>query len=137
MSKIDRRMKGLLQSIFQNWPNPLKDKKSAKITPEQGKIFNFLGEGDPTHFNIFASTDKLTVGVSKLVPGARYFASIHNNSDEFYYLLSGTLTVLINDIDSYDVHEGEGFLIAAGDKHEVFNFTDKMCVVLFCIAPEL
>jgi mannose-6-phosphate isomerase-like protein (cupin superfamily) len=137
MSKVDERMSTLLKAIFQNWPNPLKEKKSAKITMEQGKILNFLGEGDPTHFTVLASTDNLTVGISKLIPGARYFASIHKNSDEFYYLLSGTLTVLINDVDSYDVNEGESFLIAAGDKHEVFNFTDKMCVVLFCIAPEL
>jgi mannose-6-phosphate isomerase-like protein (cupin superfamily) len=137
MAKIDERMKGLLKSIFQNWPNPLPEKKSARITPEQGKILNFLGEGDPTHFIILASTDKLTAGVSKLVPGARYFASVHKNSDEFYYILSGTLTVMINDVDSYDVHAGEGFIIAAGDKHEVFNFTEGMTVVLFCIAPEL
>ncbi len=137
MAKVDERMKGLLQSIFQNWPNPLAEKKSTLVTREKGKILNFLGEGDPTHFTILASTDKLTVGISKLLPGARYFASVHRNSDEFYYLLSGTLTVMINDVDSYDVHKGEGFLIAAGDKHEVFNFTDAMTVVLFCIAPEL
>ncbi|HEB31721.1 hypothetical protein LCGC14_2610020 [marine sediment metagenome] len=137
MAKVDERMSTLLKAVFQNWPNPLKEKKSAKITMEQGKILNFLGEGDPTHFTVLASTDKLTVGISKLIPGARYFSSIHKNSDEFYYLLSGTLTVLINDVDSSDVNEGESFLIAAGDKHEVFNFTDKMCVVLFCIAPEL
>jgi mannose-6-phosphate isomerase-like protein (cupin superfamily) len=137
MDTIDERMKDLLKSIFQNWPNPLEEKQSVKITREQGKILNFLGEGDPTHFTIYASTDKLTVGISKLIPGARYFASIHKNSDEFYYILSGTLTVLINDVDSFDVHEGEGFLIAAKDKHEVFNFTDKMIEVLFCIAPEL
>jgi mannose-6-phosphate isomerase-like protein (cupin superfamily) len=137
MAKIDERMRTLLKSIFQNWPNPLEKKTSAKITKEQGKILNFLGEGDPTHFTILASTDKLTVGISKLIPGARYFASVHKESDEFYYILSGTLTVLINDVDSYDVHEGEGFLIAAGDRHEVFNFNDSMCVVFFCIAPEL
>jgi mannose-6-phosphate isomerase-like protein (cupin superfamily) len=137
MSKVDERMKALLQSIFQNWPNQLENKKSMRITGEQGKILNFLGEGDPTHFTILASTDKFTIGISKLIPGARYFASVHKNSDEFYFLLEGTLTVLINDVDSYDVHQGEGFLIAAGDKHEVFNFTDGMVVVLFCIAPEL
>ncbi len=137
MEEIDSRMGNLLKTIFQNWPYPLNEKRSTKITLEQGKLLNFLGEGDPTHFTVLASTDKLTVGVSKLIPGARYFASIHKNSDEFYYILSGTLTVLINDTDSYDVKEGESFLIAAGDKHEVFNFTDRMVVVLFCIAPEL
>ncbi len=137
MKEIDSRMGNLLKSIFQNWPYPLKEKRSTKITLEQGKLLNFLEEGDPTHFTVLASTDKLTVGVSKLIPGARYFASIHKNSDEFYYILSGTLTVLINDTDSYDVKEGESFLISAGDKHEVFNFTDRMVVVLFCIAPEL
>ena len=137
MEEIDSRMGNLLKTIFQNWPYPLNEKRSTKITLEQGKLLNFLGEGDPTHFTVLASTDKLTVGVSKLIPGARYFACIHKNSDEFYYILSGTLTVLINDTDSYDVKEGESFLIAAGDKHEVFNFTDRMVVVLFCIAPEL
>lgn len=62
---------------------------------------------------------------------------MHSNSDEFYHILSGTLTVLVNGVDSYEVDEGDGFLIVAKDKHEVFNFTDKMVEVLLCTAPEL
>jgi len=135
--KVDLRMTNLLKSVFQNWPHASREQKSTKITLEQGKILHFREEGDITHLTILASTEKFTIGISKLLPGANYFASIHQNSDEFYYMLSGTLTVLINDVDSYDVKEGEGFLIKAKDKHEVFNFTDKMAVVLFCIAPEI
>jgi len=135
--KVDSRMTNLLKSVFQNWPVPLKQQKSMKITLEQGKILHFREEGDITHLTILVSTDKLTIGISKLLPGANYFASMHQNSDEFYYMLSGTLTILINDVDSYDIKDGEGFLIKAKDKHEVFNFTDKMAVVLFCLAPEI
>ena len=128
----------LWKSVFQNWPVPLKEKKSRKLLKEDGKIFNFIDVGyHPTHSVILVSTDKLTAGMFKLVPGSYYFASSHKNSDEFYYVLSGTLTIMINDRDSYDVKEGEAFIIAVNDKHQVFNFTNEMVEVLFCLAPDL
>ncbi len=138
MAKQDPKIHELWNSIFQNWPVPLAQKHSRKLLREEGKIFNFVEEGfHPTHSTILVSTDKLTAGFFRLLPGAYYFASSHANSDEFYYVLTGTVTILINDTESFDVHAGEGFLVKVHDKHQVFNFTTKMVEVLFCLAPEL
>ena len=128
----------LWDSIYQNWPVNLKNKKSRKILVKEGRIFNFSDVGYcPTHSTILVSTDKLTAGTFRLVPSAYYFESTHQNSDEFYYVLDGILTITINGENTYDVKKGECFLIASKDKHQVFNFTDKIVEVLLCLAPEL
>ncbi len=138
MSEQDPKIHELWSSIFQNWPVPLKEQRSMKLLREGGRIFNFVDEGfHPTHSTILVSTDKLTAGFFRLLPGAYYFASSHANSDEFYYVITGTITILLNDTESYDVKAGESFIIKTGDKHQVFNFTIEMVEVLFCLAPEL
>jgi mannose-6-phosphate isomerase-like protein (cupin superfamily) len=138
MPKQDPKIHELWKSIFQNWPVPVKEQRSMKLLREGGRIFNFVDEGfHPTHSTILVSTDKLTAGFFRLLPSAYYFASSHANSDEFYYVITGTVTILINDTDSFDVKAGESFIIKNGDKHQVFNFTTDMVEVLFCLAPEL
>ena len=125
----------LWDNIYQQWPN--KKKRSCIIKKDNAKITNFWGENAPPHkATVFVSTDKITAGIFLLTPGS-WCTPSHHKGDEYYYVLDGVLTITINDIDTYDVCEGEGFLIATGDKHQVFNFTEKMCRVSFAIGGGL
>ena len=130
-SPIDK----LWEDIYQKWPN--KVKKSCLIKEEDAKVTNFWGPpAPPTKAVVFVSTDNITAGTYPLTPGS-WCTPSHHKGDDYYYVLEGTLTITINDIDTYDICEGQGFLIAAGDKHQVFNFTDKMCRVHFALAGGL
>ena len=125
----------LFEDIYQKWPN--KEKKSCLIKNENAKITNFWGENAPPHkATVYVSTDKITAGIFVLTPGS-WCTPSHHEGDEYYFVLEGILTITIKDTNTYDVNEGEGFLIAAGDKHQVFNFTEKMCRVSFAIAGGL
>ena len=125
----------LWDEIYGKWPN--KEKKSCLIKQEDARITNFWGEGAPPHkATVYVSTDNITAGVFVLTAGSWCTSSYHKG-DEYYFVLQGVLTITINDKYSYDVHEGEGFLICAGDKHQVFNFTENMCRVSFAISGGL
>jgi len=132
MSNKDKTpMHKLWDKIYQKWPN--EKKKSCVIKKEDGKITNFWEEDcPPTKAIVFVSTDNITAGTFPLTPGT-WCAPSYHKVDEYYYVLEGVLTITINDSDTYDVVAGQGFLIAAGDKHQVFNFTDCMCVISFAI----
>ena len=124
-------MHKLWDKIYQKWPN--EKKKSCVIKEEDGKITNFWEEDcPPTKAVVFVSTDNITAGTFPITPGS-WCAPSYHKVDEYYYVLEGILTITINDSDTYDVADGQGFLIAAGDKHQVFNFTDRMCVISFAI----
>lgn len=125
----------LWDDIYQKWPN--KNKKSCHIKEEDAKITNFWGEGaPPSKAVVYVSTENITAGIFPILAGLWCTPSFHKG-DEYYYVLKGVLTITINDKESYDVKAGEGFLIAAGDKHQVFNFTDKICIVSFAIGGGL
>lgn len=130
-SPIDR----LWEKIYQKWP--YEEKRSCIIRKENTKITNFWGESAPPHkATVYVSTDKITAGVFVLTPGS-WCTPSHHVGDEYYYVLEGVLTIAIKDVDIYDVSEGEGFLIKAEDKHQVFNFTDRMCRVSFALSGGL
>jgi len=129
------RIGKLWEKIYQKWPD--EKKKSRVIRETDGKITNFWEEGSPPHkVTIFVSTENITAGVYVLTPGA-WSPESHHKGDEYYYVLEGVLTITINDTDSYDVREREGFLIAANDKHQTFNFTEKICRVAYTIGGGL
>lgn len=136
-SKEDRKtpIAKLWKKIYQKWP--YEKKKSCVVREIDGKITNFWEQGAPPHkTTVFVSTDNITAGLFVVTPG-NWTPASHHEGDEFYYVVEGVLTVTINDVDSYDVHEGEAFLISSEDKHQCFNFTEKICRVVYAIGGGL
>jgi len=128
-------IKILWDSIYGQWPD--KKKKTRVIKPEDAKITCFWEKGTPPQkTSVYVSTENLTAGVFVLSPGA-WSAGSRHQGDEYYYILEGVLTIKINGLDMYDVHQGEGFLIAAKDEHEVFNFTENLCRISYVISGGL
>ncbi len=122
-----------------NTPFPSSEKRPCKITEEMYVPFLYGFIGTQVENQVFASTDKITMGEWVLPPGSHYEpAGFHLHGDECYYLLEGEAT-------AFNAETGETFVFKAGDamlipqktRHQIYNMTSKRIVTVFCVAPKI
>jgi quercetin dioxygenase-like cupin family protein len=87
----------------------------------------------------FIATSKETAGTSAVVeltemPGYKTAWHQHNNCEEAFYVLEGTLTIRVLD-KTYTLPEGSYVLIPRGTPHGQGNFTSKPVRLLTTFTP--
>ena len=121
-----------------------KNKKMIRITPKDW-LHVIHGQENHILISFFVSNDLINVG-QIVIPPAKASDMEEHKGDEGLYVLSGKLMVRIFEDDddlssvsnsSFEVLEGQKFLIPEGYKHQYLNCTDRLVKVLFMVAPEL
>jgi quercetin dioxygenase-like cupin family protein len=59
---------------------------------------------------------------------------IHDNEDEMFYMVRGSLTMEIKNEESFDLNEGEYFIVKRGTEHRVYS--DEECWIML-IEPKV
>jgi quercetin dioxygenase-like cupin family protein len=73
-------------------------------------------------------------GVILLLPGQRLGAHYHNQLEEVFYFAEGNGTIYING-EPHKAVTGDAFRLAATDKHDIVNDTDRPTKLFFVKAP--
>ena len=105
------------------------------------RSFQVLRSGDATWrldsgvlVGLLASTEHLTVGTLRVLPGRRSFDESHGG-DEFVYVTSGTLRVVADDVDA-TLRRGDGFYVPAGTTHSYAAGGAEIAEAIFGVAPD-
>ena len=64
--------------------------------------------------------ENLSIIQEIMPPSTKEQMHFHNHAEQFFYILSGTATFLIDD-DQIEVGKGEGIHILSKIKHQIFN----------------
>ncbi|MCL5985621.1 MAG: cupin domain-containing protein [Actinobacteria bacterium] len=129
-----------------NWPvdteDARKEKRFLHITPE--KTLRLIhGSGNQIGVNFFISNSRVHLGTISL-NGGKYSDYEKHAGDEAILVLKGTVQIVVSkdppDADSvstvsYEVNEGENFLIPEGYYHRYHNLAVGMSKLLFTVAP--
>jgi quercetin dioxygenase-like cupin family protein len=86
---------------------------------------------------ILASTEHLTVGKIRLLPGQQTEVQAHGG-DESLYVLEGTLNVRLRDASGpcwFELAPQDGFYLPEGTPHQYYNVTDRPTELIFGVAP--
>jgi len=119
--------------------HPFPPDKKEPMVITRDKIVRFLLYGKTTYTDmnwLYASTDKIHVGIYSIPPRGRFDPPDIHEGDEVYYMLEGTLSIL--NPESGSVHEvlpGEGLLIPTRCWHQGHNFGKEPVTGIWAIAP--
>ena len=140
-------MKNAIEHLGE-WPIPgVEARKNGRLIHiPRAKVLRLI-HGKKNHFGIsfFVSNDYVHFGTMQIPKGVYSDPEIHKG-DEVLFILKGTLTVqAIEDDDgdesvlheTYEINEGEQFLMPEGVKHRYLNFSNNVVEALFAIAPGL
>jgi quercetin dioxygenase-like cupin family protein len=86
---------------------------------------------------ILVSTEHLTVGTMRLLPGRQSAVEAHDG-DELLYVLEGTLNVRAwhgEESHWLELSPKDAFYAPAGTRHEYHNVTDRPVAAIFGVAP--
>lgn len=88
-------------------------------------------------FREYFHTDKITVGVSTLRPGAvGGLDKGHAEADEVFYCAKGhVLCYFPEDGIYYELNEGDALLIPPATGHKLFNVGDETALIVCSCAP--
>jgi quercetin dioxygenase-like cupin family protein len=102
--------------------------------------FQLLRPGDATWrldsgilVGLLASTEHLTVGTLRVLPGQRSIDESHDG-DEFLYATAGTLRVVAGDVDA-TLRPGDGFFVPAVAAHRYEASGTEIAEAIFGVAP--
>jgi len=130
----------MAEEIFGNHPFPPDKKKPIHIRGDL--IKHFIYPAERPHFSdlnyLYVSTDKLTVGIWQLGPGATYNPPDLHAGDEVYYVLDGVLTEHNPVLGEFiQVKKGEALLLPMHGYHKGHNFEQEIMRILYVIAPKI
>lgn len=86
---------------------------------------------------LLCSTEHLTVGKIRLLPGQHTAPQVHGG-DECLYLLEGSLNVRVpenNGVRWFELKPGDGFYIPEGEPHQYYNISNVPATIIFGVAP--
>jgi quercetin dioxygenase-like cupin family protein len=94
-------------------------------------------DGDAVLTGLWVSTELLTVGSTRVLPGQRSSAFVHAG-DKGLYVRRGTLCIGAHGGEGLRWHElveGDGFYVPEGVAHRFHNVSDEPADVAFGVAP--
>lgn len=109
---------------------------SIHVVSDKDAVLRVEGLHERVPVRLFASTEHLTVGRFRLLPGQT--GPIHEHGgDEGLYVHQGTLLVWAagTDTDWFEVKPGDAFYVPEGVAHRYLNQSDESVDVVFGIAP--
>jgi mannose-6-phosphate isomerase-like protein (cupin superfamily) len=82
-----------------------------------------------------SSARKQSLAEATIAAGESVTEHFHKTTEEFYYILSGTGLMKIED-EVRQVGEGDTVIIVPGQRHKITNNGQTPLVLLACCAPE-
>lgn len=109
-----------------------------KVLREADRLWSLDAEHPGVLTGVIASTDQLTAGTQRLLPGARSSIQQHGGAAGLY-VLSGRLNILLEETDVtpvwFELHPRDGFYIPEGVKYRTFNMGGESAEFVFGVAP--
>lgn len=88
-------------------------------------------------FNPETGSPKANVTLSTLEQGSGSHDEVHPNSDQIFYILTGTLNVMAEGAMLGSAGPGDAVLVSAGDVHAVGNGGEGPCSFVAITVPPL
>lgn len=110
-------------------------KQSIKVLREQDFLYRLEGE---SLVGIVASTEHLTVGKMRLLPGQRSGLHTHAGAESIY-VTQGTLNILAMEETGkkwLEANPKDGAFIPRGVEHQYYNYTSEIVEFVFGVAPK-
>lgn len=132
-------VRGGRYELLGNWPwNADEERKGQTIhvlCPSDW-LHLIQGHKTPVRVSIFASTDKLTMGLFTLLPGIHSDPETHPG-DEIAFVTEGKALVFFPETrEVFDLHARDAMYIPEGMPHQYFNESDQLATVVFATAPK-
>ena len=74
------------------------------------------------------------MGVGKIAPGDKISEHYHPYSEEFIYVVGGTIVARLDDVE-HDVRSGQGLFIPPNVRHRLMNRGDVDASIVFHLGP--
>ena len=108
-----------------------------KGTGEKYTPFDHFDMTTQVIFNPETGSPKANVTLTTLEKGSGSTDEVHENSDQIFYMLRGTMKIYAHDELIYTVKEGDAVLVTAGDTHAVRNENDELAQFVAITVPPL
>jgi quercetin dioxygenase-like cupin family protein len=122
-----------------NWPwnaAEVAASKTIHVLRPDDWLYLIQGQKSPVRVAIFASTDKLTMGMFSLLPAVFADPETHPG-DEVAFLIAGKACVFLPETRAvFDLHPRDAMCIPAGVPHQYFNESDQPATFVFATAPQ-
>jgi quercetin dioxygenase-like cupin family protein len=126
--------------LLGHWPMaraPIMSAARFTMIRDADLLWRMEGREHPALTGLLVSTEHLTVGKIRLLPGQSTDVETHGG-DESLYVCDGVLTLGVAAADASSGHElkaGDGFYLPQGTSHQYRNLSDRPVTVLFGVAP--
>lgn len=88
--------------------------------------------GDALMRTIIAN-EQYEVGVMEALPGESFWVDLHEDAEEFLYIISGELTMLLPELrEAVVVRQGQFLRNPPGVYHQAINRGTELLTVLYC-----
>ena len=133
--------KYLRSELIGNWPagqSAALSSAKIRVLREADRLWS-LDKADPrVLFGIIASTDQLTAGSVRIMPGGKSSPQVHGGAAGLY-VLSGRVNILLDDPETspvwFELHPQDGFYLPQGTRYRAFNMSGEPVEYLFGVAP--
>jgi quercetin dioxygenase-like cupin family protein len=112
-------------------------KVNRKDSGERYTPFDHFNMTTRVIFNPQTGSKHANCTLSTLGPNSGSNDEVHPNSDQIFYVLTGTLCVSAKGVLLHTVHAGDAVLVEAGDVHAVRNGGEGDCNLVVITAPPL
>jgi mannose-6-phosphate isomerase-like protein (cupin superfamily) len=110
---------------------------SMRRLTESDITWRLEGKEQPVLVGLLASTEFLTVGRMRLLPGQKSAVEMHRG-DEGVFVLEGKLNVRLPDQPGqswFELGPEDGFYLPEGTRHQYYNYGDRPVELMFGVAP--
>ena len=112
--------------------------QTMRVLREQDLVWRLEGERQQLAVGIVASTEQLTVGRCRVLPGTETDLWSHGGDVSLYHM-SGLLHVRVPDNDgerSFQLEPGDGFFAPEGTEYFFYNVGDEAAEFMLAVAPD-
>ncbi len=108
-----------------------------KGTGEKYMPFDHFGMSTQVLFNPDLGSPKANITLSTLPKNGGSHDEVHEASDQYFYIVKGSLKMSAHGKLLYTLREGDAIMVEAGDVHAVINENDEDCVFVAITVPPL
>ena len=127
--------------LLGRWPEARSEydrERSFRVIGEPDLSWRFDGPSDDPAVGLIASTEHLTAGRARLLPGQRSGVRSHGG-DAALVVLEGVLAVFLPDAEQppswFELEAGDGFYAPVGTRYQCFSPGSETAEFLFGAAP--
>jgi quercetin dioxygenase-like cupin family protein len=107
------------------------------VIRESDLLWRMIGREQPVPVGLLCSTEHLTVGTIRLLPGQHTEVETHGG-DECLYLVEGALNVRAPEAKGvrwFELKPGDGCYLPQGEPHQYYNISEAPATFVFGVAP--